>query len=122
MLTPEVARDFPELDVQKNEVCFRHFGVSKTCKVPRDASTVAQAAVLQQGFLSAGKKRLKAVKQYDLILAASCSIFLTIYICVYVSICVIYIYCACMECRPHVLCHKDQHPVMWSKEDLEGTM
>ena len=93
MLTPEVSRDFPELDEQKNEVCFRHFGVSKTCKVPRDASTVAQAAVLQQGFLSAGKKRLKAVKQYDLILAASCSIFLTIYICVYVSICVIYILC-----------------------------
>ena len=88
-----VADPFPELDVQKNEVCFRHFGVSKTCKVPRDASTVAQAAVLQQGFLSAGKKRLKAVKQYDLILAASCSIFLTIYICVYVSICVIYILC-----------------------------
>ena len=84
--------------MQKNEVCFRHFGVSKTCKVPRDASTVAQAAVLQQGFLSAGKKRLKAVKQYDLILAASCSIFLTIYIyiCVYVSICVIYIYILCV--------------------------
>lgn len=108
--------------MRKNEVCFKHFGVSKTCKVPRDASTVAQAAVLQQGFLSAGKKRLKAVKQYDLILAAYCSIFLIVYI--YICMCqyMIYIYCACMECRPQVLCHKDQHPVMWSKEDFEGAM
>lgn len=49
-------------------------------------------------------------------------IFNYIYICVYMCQYVLYIYCACMECRPQVLCHKDQHPVMWSKEDFEGTM
>ncbi len=64
-LAPEVATDFPDLEVAQDGVTMSKHGVTKVMKVPKDSKTLARAAVLLQTQLEAADRYVATLTSLD---------------------------------------------------------